>query len=551
MASVTLSAQTLDKNTFGGMSVRQIGPATMSGRISALDALQSDPRVLYVGAAGGGVWKSTNAGTTFESVFDDYPQSIGAISIDQNNPDTVWVGTGEKWTRNSVSFGAGLYKTTNGGDRWKLMGLEATERIADIVIHPEDPNVVWVAALGHLWGPNPERGVYKTTDGGKTWELVLFVDENTGCAELIIDPENPDVLYASLWDFRRTAYDFRSGGPGSGLYKTTDGGANWSQVQSDVFPQGTLGRISIAFSGADHNRMYTLIESDSTALFRSDDRGQTWEEVNRSYPIAQRPFYFSQLYPDPEKANLIYKPGFQLLVSKDGGKKFASPYSSQGGRVHPDHHAFFISEKDPNWLYLGTDGGVYRSFDAGATWEMMRNLPVSTFYHVSVDTEEPYQVYGGLQDNGSWVGPSNSPGGIGVNDWRNVGGGDGFYVFPDKQDDNIIYWQSQGGNIIRSYQDTRENKSIRPVAPAGENLRFNWNTPVRFSEDGARMYVGAQYLFRSTNKGDTWERISPDLTTNDPAKQQQEKSGGLTIDNSTAENHTTIITIAESPLNAQ
>lgn len=533
------------------MDVRQIGPATMSGRISALDALESDPRILYVGAAGGGVWKTTNAGTTFKPIFEDYPQSIGAIRIDQQNPKTVWVGTGEKWTRNSVSVGAGIYKTTNGGDRWKLMGLEKTERIADIEIHPENPNVVWAAALGHLWGPNVERGVYKTNDGGKTWQQVLFVDENTGCAELIVDPKNPDILYAAMWDFRRQPHTFRSGGPGSALYKSTDGGNTWTLFEADGLPTGTLGRIAMAFSPAMPERVYALIESKNTALFRSDDDGKSWEEVNNSGPIARRPFYFFQLYPDPVDSARVYKPGYQLLVSDDGGEKFSSAYTATTGAIHPDHHAFFVSKKDPNFLYVGTDGGVFRSLDRGASWEMLRNLPVSTFYHVSVDNETPYNVYGGLQDNGSWTGPSQSAGSIAPADWKNLGGGDGFYVFPDAQDPNIVYWQSQGGNIIRFLKDTRESKSIRPFAPAADKLRFNWDTPVHFSKDGNRMYVGAQYLFRSTNRGDTWERISPDLTTNDPQKQKQEESGGLTIDNSTAENHCTIITIGESPMNDQ
>ena len=543
-------AQTLDKNAFGGMAMRHIGPANMSGRIAALDVQDSDPLVIYVGSAGGGLWKTTNGGTTFTDVFAEEPQSIGAIAIDQQHPDTVWVGTGEKWTRNSVSVGRGLYRSTDGGERWKLMGLENTERIGDIVIHPENSDVVWVAALGHLWGPNSERGVYKTTDGGQTWEQILFIDENTGAVELELHPENPDILYASMWDFRRRAYDFRSGGAGSGLYKTTDGGANWAKVTHPNLPQGTLGRISVAISPVKPERVYTLIEAETTALYRSDDNGENWEEVNKTGPLTQRPFYFFQLYPDPVDADKIYKPGFQLTFSKDGGETFISPYSG-GGAIHPDHHAFYINPNNPKELLVGTDGGVFKSIDGGATWRMFRNLPVSTFYHVAIDTREPYNVYGGLQDNGSWMGPSRSVGGIENRNWENLGGGDGFYVFPDAKDDNIYYWQSQGGNIIRYYRKTGESKSIRPDAQAGERLRFNWNTPVHFSRDGDRMYVGAQFLFRSTNRGDSWERISTDLTTNDPNKQKQEESGGLTPDNSTAENHTTIITIGESPLDAK
>ncbi len=549
LAPAALQAQNtpeLDENSFGAIEARHIGPAVMSGRISALDAVNSDPRIVYVGAASGGVWKSHNAGTTFKPVFDEHNQSIGAIAIDQARPDTVWVGTGEVWVRNSVSVGDGIYKTTDGGKKWAHLGLKGTERIAKIIIHPENPDIVYVAAMGPLWAPGTERGVYKTSDGGKTWEKVFYLNENTGCSDLAMDPENPDHLYAGMWNFRRQPHFFRSGGPGSGLYRSRDGGGTWQKVEVGL-PKGTIGRVSIAISPANPKIIWALLETEKTALYRSGDRGETWALMNNEPAIGERPFYFSLLVADPADSNRIYKPGFQLHVSDNGGKNFQYPYVD-GGNVHSDLHALYISPKDNNFLYLGTDGGLYVSHDRGNTWQMKRNLPLSQFYRISIDNSRPYNVYGGLQDNGSWYGPSRSPGGINNHDWHNVGFGDGFNVLCDPDDPNILYWQYQGGQIKRFYKDSREFKDIKPFADntTGE-LRFNWNTPVTFGASGL-IYVGAQYLFCSADRGDNWQRISPDLTTDDPAKQQQEATGGLTIDNSSAENHCTIHWISESPL---
>jgi len=542
----------LSTATFGSMQVRQIGPATMSGRISTLDAVHSNPNVLWVGAGGGGVWKSENGGTTFKPVFDKHSQSIGNIAIDQQHPDTVWVGTGEPWIRNSVSIGDGIYKTVDGGENWTHLGLEATERIAKIIIHPQDPNIVYVAAMGPLWADGEDRGIYKTSNGGETWEKVLYIDNNTGASDLAMNPENPDIIYAGMYAFRRTAYDFVSGGEGSGLYKSTDGGATWIELKQDL-PQGMKGRIALSVTPANADIVYALIESDSTALFRSSNKGDNWTEMNRSRTVSERPFYFSLLVADPTDSSRIYKPGLNLNVSSDGGKAFATPYTVNPlGGIHVDHHALWVGSQDNNLLYLGTDGGLYTSRDAGSTWSFNRSLPISQFYHVSVDNERPYNVYGGLQDNGSWMGPSRGTGGIRIADWKNVGGGDGFYVWPDPEDSNIVFWQSQGGNVQRFYLKTREAKSIKPTKTASEdNLRFNWNAPVHFGAKSKNLYIGAQYLYRSRDRGDTWMRISPDLTTNDTTKQQQASSGGLSKENTSAENHTTIIAIKESPLNDQ
>ncbi|HEX9974258.1 MAG TPA: glycosyl hydrolase, partial [bacterium] len=531
----------IDSYTFGAIEARSIGPAVMGGRISALDVVNNNPRIIYVGAAAGGVWKSISGGTTFNPVFDKYNQSIGAIAIDQAHPDTVWVGTGETWVRNSVSVGAGLFKTTDGGDNWELVGLDSTERISRILIHPKDSKIVYVGAMGHLWNANEQRGVYKTTDGGKSWEKVLFIDENTGCADLALDPQEPNVLYAALWEYHRSPDFFKSGGKGSGLYRSVDGGKNWIKLQNGL-PREELGRIAIAVAPSRPSTVYAVVESKKSALYRSDNLGESWTRLDSSTTIGSRPFYFSLLLVDPQDYTRVYKPGYNLSVSTDGGKTFAT----RGG-FHPDTHAFWVNPANPYHLILGTDGGIYVSFDRGNTWLFLNNLPVSQFYHVSFDMEKPYNVYGGLQDNGSWYGPSENPGGITNADWKNCGYGDGFWVFVDPHENDIIYGESQGGNITRLHRSTGERKDIQPYPGEREpKYRFNWNTPIHVTKNA--LYVGAQFLFRSTDKGDSWEKISGDLTTNDPKKQRQEETGGITIDNTTAENHCTIYSICESPL---
>ncbi len=533
---------------FSAIQARQIGPARMSGRIAAIDAVNADARIVYVGTASGGVWKSNNGGVTFHPVFDKYVMSVGAVTIDQVHPDTVYVGTGEPWTRNSTSVGKGVYKTTDGGENWVFLGLVKTERIARIVLRPGQPDVVYVAALGHLWNPNPERGVYRSLDGGKTWEKILYVDENTGCSDIVILPDQPKVMFAGMWDFRRQSWTFRSGGKGSGLYKSADGGDHWTKVTKGL-PSDTLGRISLSVSPVKPERIYALIESKKTALYRSDDRGETWTMMNKTAAVSERPFYFSNIIADPVDTNRLYKPGLMFGYSKDGGKTFdRGNLMTFGGGVHSDMHALWISPENNNLMYLGTDGGVYVSNDQGSTWRIIRNMPVSQFYHVTTDNQEPYNVYGGLQDNGSWMGPSQGAEGITNADWKNIGGGDGFNAFADPDDPGVIYSQSQGGEISRVYTRTREMKDIKPYADETTGkLRYNWNTPFLFGPGGA-LYIGSQYLYRSEDKGETWERISPDLTTNNPEKLQQDKSGGLTKDNTSAENHCTIYAIGESPL---
>jgi photosystem II stability/assembly factor-like uncharacterized protein len=545
---------TVDSATFGGLRARSIGPAVMSGRIAAMDAATTEPLTVWVGSASGGVWKSENAGLSFKPVFDDHTQSIGAIRVDPSDPDTVWVGTGETWVRNTVSVGDGVYRTTDGGETWGHLGLEATERIAKIAVHPGESDTVYVCAMGQLWSANPERGVYKTTDGGLSWELIFAIDEDTGCADLDMDPQEPDILYAAMWQFRREPDYFTSGGPGSGLYRTTDGGETWTELTNGL-PEGDKGRIALAIAPSRPARLYATVEAEDTALYRSDDLGASWERTDDSINIQMRPFYFSELVVDPTDHTRVYKPGLTLTVSTDGGESFSALFGAgfSMGSVHSDHHALWINPDNPQQLFLGTDGGAYISEDRAKEWRHVRSLPVSQFYHVSHDFEWPYNVYGGLQDNGSWKGPSRSPGGINGGDWQVVGQGDGFWAFADPKDSNTLYVEYQGGQLSRVNVATGESKSIKPFAKEGEEeLRFNWNTPIHLSPTRDHtLYYGSQYLHFSTDRGDSWTTISPDLTTDDPDRQRQATTGGLTLDNTTAENNATIYSISESPLDHQ
>lgn len=540
----------VDPSLLAGMKARAIGPAAMSGRIAVVEGWAKDPDVVWVGTASGGVWKSVNRGLTWEPVFDDQPvASIGALAIDPESSDVVWVGTGEGNPRNSVSVGEGVFKTLDGGRTWQRLGLEKTERISRIVLHPTDSRVAWVAALGQAWGENPERGVYKTEDGGKTWRRVLFVDERTGAADLTIDPSNPNKLFAALWDYRRQPWFFRSGGPGSGLFVSHDGGETWRRLtESDGLPKGDLGRIGVAVSRSDARIVYALVEAEKNVLLRSTDGGTTWKPANTDVDVSPRPFYYADLRVDPQDPNRVYRLASTLDVSTDGGKSFSSLTGFRS--VHPDHHALWIDPNHPRRIIEGNDGGVFLSDDRGANWRFVGDLPVGQFYHVRVDMDRPYNVYGGMQDNGSWKGPNTAweMGGIRNHHWSEVGFGDGFDTAPDPRDPMRGYSMSQGGFLMRWDLRTGERKDIRPAPPVGEELRFNWNAG--FAQDPFdpdTIYFGSQYVHKSTDRGESWTLISGDLTTDKP-EWQNKQTGGLTLDASGAENFTTIIALAPSPV---
>ena len=534
-----------------GMKARSIGPASMSGRIGAIGGVASNPDMLYVGAASGGVWKTINGGITWLPVFDDQPvHSIGAVAVDPGNADIVWVGTGEGNPRNTVSVGNGVYKTTDGGRTWAHLGLDRTERIARIRIDPHDSDTAYVAALGKSWDENPERGVFKTSDGGQTWDKILYVDEKTGAVDLVMDPTNPKKLIAAMWEHRRWPWFFKSGGPGSGVHVTVDGGKTWTQrSHEDGLPEGDLGRTGLAISRSRPQVVYALVEAKKNALYRSDDGGYEWRLVNDSDDINPRPFYYADIRVDPQNENRIYSLHGRLMMSEDAGKSFRSVVPS--ATIHGDYQDLWIHPENPLFMVSGNDGGLAITRDGGERWRFVQNLPLAQFYHVNVDMATPYNIYGGVQDSGCWRGPSQSWALRGIFNyyWDRLNTGDGFEVLPDPVDPRYGYAMSQGGNLVRYDLETGERKSIKPAHPEDVHLRFNWNAAIAANPREARtVYYGSQFVHRSTDQGNSWEIISPDLTTNDPEKQMQLDSGGLTIDTSHAENHTTIMTIAPSPV---
>lgn len=556
LSGVSLSALSQEKmiagEYFGDLKARHIGPALMSGRVSDVELHPKNSNIVLIGSAGGGVWKSQDGGVRFNSIFDGYCQSIGVVTIDPNDPDnTYWVGTGETWTRNSVSMGDGIYKTTDGGKNWTKMGLEKSDRIASIQIHPNNSNIIYAAALGALWGNSDDRGVYKTEDGGKTWNKILFVNNSTGCSELVMDPSNPEVLYAAFWEFRRTAHSFNSGGMNSALYKSNDGGKTWQKLQNGL-PKGKLGRIAVTIAPSNPQIVYAVMEAEKKeekGLYRSDDGGANWKFLNGDFALTVRPFYFSRITVDPKNPDLIAKAGLSGSISRDGGKTFKNL-----GSMHSDIHDIVFDHANSSKMFAATDGGLYRSLDGGSSMEIVENLPLSQFYHVSLDNRTPFYVYGGLQDNNSWFGPSASPGGIEARDWELVGQGDGFRVYPHPTDPNVVYSEMQGAEAIWRFDVAKQQlKVVKPYPVEGDpKLRFNWNAAMTTSKHNPnRLYVGSQFVHISEDRGDSWKKISIDLTTNDQTKQNQEGSGGLSADNSGAENHCTIFTIAESPITDQ
>ena len=543
--------QKIGLDQFKSWKPRNIGPAGMSGRITAIDAVVADPNTIYLGAASGGVWKTINQGASWEAVFEEQPiLNIGSIAIQQSNPSTVWVGTGEGNPRNSISLGEGMYKTIDGGKSWKKMGLEKTRNIHRIIVDPSNPNTVYAGAIGNPYAEHPERGVFKTTNGGESWDKILFTNDTSGVADMIMDPSNPNKLFVAMWQHRRTPWSLNSGGPGSGLYMTFDGGKNWKKLgEKEGLPAGNLGRIGLAISRSNPNRVYALVEATKNGLYKSDDGGQTWSLMNSNPEfVSTRPFYFQEIACDPQNENRLWLIYQMISKSDDAGKNFevVIPYNG----IHPDHHAFWIHPTNPNFIIDGNDGGIGITRDKGKTWLFDEKLPVGQFYHINVDNEMPYNVMGGMQDNGSWRGPAYTwmSGGIKNYYWDNLWGGDGFDVMPDKDDASWVFAMSQGGSVGRYNVKTGESWYVKPPAPdLKTTLRFNWNAAIAQDPfSNSTIYFGSQHLHRSTNKGASWEIISPDLSTNDSAKIDQRNNGGISIDITGAENFCTIMTIAPS-----
>ena len=556
LSTTILFSQEFSMDLVKNMKPRNIGPGGMSGRVTSIDVVQSDTNIMYAGTASGGLWKSTSSGIKWSPIFDnEATASIGAVAIQQSNPSVIWVGTGEGNPRNSLNGGYGIYKSLDAGKTWKLMGLEKTRHIHRVIIDPTNPNVVYAAAIGSPWGEHPERGVYKTTDGGKTWKQILFNNNKTGAADLVMDPANPNKLIAAMWEHKRDPWFFKSGGKGSGMYITHDGGENWKKITSkEGFPKGELGRIGVAISRSNPNTIYALVEAKKNALYKSIDGGFKWRKINDKPGIGNRPFYYSEIYVDPQNENRLYSVFTYINVSDDGGKSFRQLMPAYGvnNGVHPDHHAWWIHPKDGSFMIDGNDGGLNITKDKGKTWRFIGNLPVAQFYHINIDNDFPYNVYGGMQDNGSWGGPAYvwKAQGIRNSYWQELAFGDGFDVVPDKDDSRYGYAMSQQGYVSRYDRKTGYSYMIQPTHPDPKvKLRFNWNSAIGQDPfDNATVYFGSQFVHKSTDKGTTWNVISPDLTTNDPKKQKQSESGGLTMDATGAENHTTILVIEPSPL---
>ncbi len=555
--SLTISAQKAPMEFLKNMSPRNIGPGGMSGRITAIDVVNDQPEVMYVGTASGGVWKSTSGGIKWTPIFNkEVTASVGAIAIQQSNPSVIWVGTGEGNPRNSLNGGYGIYKSLDGGKSWTAMGLEKTRHIHRIIIDPTNPNIVYAGAIGSPWGEHKERGVYKTTDGGKTWKKILFANNKTGVADLVMDPTNPNKLVAALWEHKRDPWFFNSGGKGSGLYITHDGGTTWKKrTDKDGLPKGNLGRIGVAIAPNNPDIIYALVESKKNALYKSTDGGFKWSKVNENTKqIGGRPFYYSDIFVAPDNENRVYSIFTYVNVSQDGGKSFTELMPAYGvsNGVHPDHHAWWIHPNNGNFMIDGNDGGLNITKDGGKTWRFIGNIPVAQFYHINVDNEYPYNVYGGMQDNGSWRGPAYvwKSQGIRNSYWQEISFGDGFDVIPDRDDSRYGWTMSQQGFVSRYDWMTGNNYLVKPThSDANIKLRFNWNAAINIDPfDNNTIYFGSQFVHKSTDKGLTWTVISPDLTTNDPEKLKQSESGGLTMDATGAENHCTVLVVEPSPL---
>ena len=539
---------------YNRMAFREIGPAVAGGRVTSVVGVADNPNLYYLGSAGGGVWKTVNGGATWTPLFDKQSvASIGAVAIDPKNHDIVWVGTGETNPRNDVTWGDGIYRTADAGKSWTNLGLRATKYIASVVIDPRDPNTVVVGALGDVFADSPERGVFRTADGGKTWTKTLYAGPRSGVSELVADPQNPDVLYAGIWHFQRKPWTFESGGDDDGIWKSTDGGKSWNRLTGHGLPDGMTGRIGLAVAPSNPNRVYALIESKTPGiLWRSDDAGASWKLMTTNTLVDQRFFYFSHVRVDPANPDHLYGVSEELSESKDGGKTFKT--IAEG--VHVDYHDMWIAPSDPKRMITGEDGGYALTLDGGATWSFSRNLAIGQIYHVGYDDQNPYRVCIGLQDNNGFCGPSNSLRSDGIPDeaWERVIGGDGQWAWPDPRDPNLVWTDLQNGNLTIYDRRTQRNRFIRAYlataaqsfAPYALRYRFNWDSPIAFDPfDPATALFGANVVFASRDRGLTWRAISPDLTRNDKAHQQA-SGGPLALDNTGAESTSTLLDIEPS-----
>jgi photosystem II stability/assembly factor-like uncharacterized protein len=547
------STSVMDK--FKSLEFREIGPAVMGGRIDDFAVVESNPHTVFAGVASGGVWKTTNNGTTWEPVFDQQGVStIGDIAIAPSDPSIVWVGSGEPNNRQSSSWGDGIYKSTDGGKSWKNMGLAETRHIGRVLVNPRNADIVYVAALGHLWGPNPERGVYKTSDGGKTWSQVLKTSNDTGASDIAMDPESPDTVYAATYQRRRTPFGFNGGGSESAIYKTTDGGATWKRLSKGLPYDngGETGRIGLDVYRQDPNIVYALVQHEKGGIYRSEDKGETWKKMSDTDP---RPSYYSQVRIDPNNDLRVWVLGASMYFSEDGGKTFST---RRVQKIHGDFHALWIDPADSNHIIAGSDGGIHWSYDNGKTWDFLNTIAIGQFYEIGLDNQNPYHICGGLQDNGSWCGPSAtlSRDGIVNEDWTLIHGGDGFYAEIDNAEPSIVYTESQDGYLARRDLRTGQQREIKPEAKYGEpHYRFQWNSPVAVSlHDHKTIYYGGNYFFKSTDQGNSWMRLGSDLTSGVDRNKMQ--IFGKTPDKKTLSRHDgveeypTITTISESPLSA-
>jgi photosystem II stability/assembly factor-like uncharacterized protein len=544
-------SQPYDSRLLKGLKWRLVGPFR-GGRVLAVTGVRGQPNVFYFGGVSGGVWKTSDGGQNWHPLTDKEPiVSIGSIALSDSDPNVIYVGTGEGCPRGDISYGDGMWKSLDAGKTWVHVGLEDTQTIPKVIVNPRNPNEVFVAALGHVYGSNAERGVYKSSDGGKTWKKVLYKDEKTGAVDLTFEASDPHVLFAALWQMDRTPYGLTSGGPGSGLYKSTDDGETWKQLAGHGLPKGVWGRVGVAASGADPQRVYALIEAGEGGLYRSDDGGESWSRVNHDHRFTQRAWYFNHVFADPKNVEVVYILNTGLYRSTDGGRTFAPL-----GAPHGDHHGFWIDPDNPERMINGNDGGTTVSIDGGKTWSTQQNQPTAQFYHVIADNRFPYYLYGAQQDNSTVaIGSEGEDGVIDRPDWYAVGGGESGYIAPYPTDPNIVYAGSYDGYISRYDHRTWQEQDVSPwpdnpmgAGAAELKYRFQWTFPIVISpHDPNVIYAGAQVIFKSVDAGQSWTVISPDLTRNDKSKQAS-SGGPITQDNTSVEYYDTIFTLAESPV---